>query len=243
MLRAPRDLGGNGDLVQLLGQRDRRLVHMLLAIGAALRDHRLDLGVLARVERLEREVLELPLQLVDTEPMGERGVDLERLASLLHLLLAPEILERPQGAAGRRELDQDDLQVVGHRDDHLAVVLGLGVRVNSWNWIRVSLETPSTIRGSPLRNSARTSSAPTSVSSITVEERKRDRLVVEPQLGTDLRDAERVVDERLTERRSRPRVLATRSRRLARANPWSTFELMVATWASNSSKKSSCRSA
>ena len=95
MLRAPRDLGGNGDLVQLLGQSDRRLVHMLLAIGAALRDHRLDLGVLARVERLEREVLELPLQLVDTEPMGERGVDLERLASLLHLLLAPEILERP----------------------------------------------------------------------------------------------------------------------------------------------------
>jgi hypothetical protein len=65
----------------------RRLAHVRLAVGAALGDHRLDLGVLPRVQRLEREVLELPLHLVNAEPVRERCIDLERLLRLLHLLL------------------------------------------------------------------------------------------------------------------------------------------------------------
>ena len=101
------------------------LVDLRLAIGAPIGDHRLDLGVLARVEDLEREVLELPLDRVDAEPVRERRVDLERLLRLLHLLLLAEVLDRPHVVEAVGELDQDDAHVLGHRDDHLAVVLGL----------------------------------------------------------------------------------------------------------------------
>ena len=129
--------------------------------------------------------------------MGERGVDLERLASLLHLL-APEILERPHVVQPVGELDQDDPQVVGHRDDHLAVVLGLGVLA--------ALELDPGQLGDALDEIRDLLSelgpylvcTHVGVFDYVVEERSGDRLVVEPQLGTDLRDAERVVDERLT---------------------------------------------
>ena len=87
VLRAAGDLGRDVDLLELGFEHRRRLADVLLAVGAALGDHRLDLGVLARVQRLEREVLELPLDRVDAEPVRERRVDLERLLRLLHLLL------------------------------------------------------------------------------------------------------------------------------------------------------------
>ena len=98
-----------------------------LAVGAALGDHRLDLLVLARMQRLEREVLELPLDRVDAEPVRERRVDLERLLRLLHLLLLAEVLDLAQVVQPVRELDQDHAHVLGHRDDQLAVVLRLGL--------------------------------------------------------------------------------------------------------------------
>ena len=60
---------------------------MALAVGAPLGDLRLDLRVLARVQRLEAEILELALEGVDPEPVRERRGDLERLVRLLDVLL------------------------------------------------------------------------------------------------------------------------------------------------------------
>ena len=57
--------------------------------------------------------------------MRERRVDLERLARLLDLLLLRQRLERAHVVEAVGELDQDDPDVGGHRDHHLAVVLGL----------------------------------------------------------------------------------------------------------------------
>ena len=54
---------------------------------ALLVDEQLDLLELARVERREREVLELPLDRVDAQAVRERREDLERLLRLLLLLL------------------------------------------------------------------------------------------------------------------------------------------------------------
>jgi len=79
------------------------------------------------MQRLEREVLELPLERVDTEAMRERRVHLERLACLLHLLLLGQRADRPQVVHAVRELDHDDADVLRHRQDHLAVRLGLGL--------------------------------------------------------------------------------------------------------------------
>ena len=75
----------------------------------------------------EGEVLELPLDRVDAEPVGERGEDLERLLRLLLLLRLRHRADRAHVVEPVGELDQDDPDVLGHRDHHLAVVLGLAV--------------------------------------------------------------------------------------------------------------------
>ena len=197
MLRAARDLGGDVDLLELLVQDELRLVHVLLAVGAALGDHGLDLGVLARVERLEREVLELPLQLVDAEAVGERRVDLERLARLLHLLLAAEVLERAHVVQPVGELDQDDPDVLGHRDDHLPVVLGLGVLAALELDPRQLGDALDEVRDLVAELGPHLVDPDLGVLDDVVEQRGGDRLVVEPQLGADLGGAERVKDEGL----------------------------------------------
>ena len=96
-----------------------------LALVALLGDQALDLLVLARVQRREREVLELPLDRVDTEAVRERRVDLERLARLLDLLLLGHRVDRAHVVQAVGELDQDDPHVGGHRHHHLAVVVRL----------------------------------------------------------------------------------------------------------------------
>ena len=78
------------------------------------------------LEHLEREVLELPLDLPDPEPLGERRVDLHasggRSAAASRAGSAPE---RAHVVQPVRELDQDDADVVRHRQEHLPDVLGL----------------------------------------------------------------------------------------------------------------------
>jgi len=110
----------------LFARCGRRLpVDLLLAGGATVGDHRLDLGVLPRVEDLEGEILELPLHGMDSEPVGEWRVDLECLLGLLHLLLPAEVLDRAHVVQPVGELDQDHAHVLRHRHDHLAIVLRL----------------------------------------------------------------------------------------------------------------------
>jgi hypothetical protein len=115
----------DAERLELLGEVAAGLGHVALALLALLVDQALDLLVLARVQRGEREVLELPLDRVDTETVRERRVDLERLLGLLDLLLLRHRAERAHVVEAVGELDQDDPDVRGHRDHHLAVVLGL----------------------------------------------------------------------------------------------------------------------
>ena len=62
---------------------------------ARLRDLGRELLVLAGVEVLEREVLELDLDPLDAEAVRERRVDLHRLGGDALLLLGRQVLERP----------------------------------------------------------------------------------------------------------------------------------------------------
>ena len=77
------------------------------------------------MEALEREVLELPLDRVDPQPVRQRRVDLERFARFLDLLLLGQRRDRAHVVEAVGELDQDDPDVRGHRHHHLPVVLGL----------------------------------------------------------------------------------------------------------------------
>jgi hypothetical protein len=95
-------------------------------------------------------------------------------------------------------------RVLRHRDDHLAVVLGFG--------LLAALELDARQLGDALDQlgdlvtelGAHLLDVGAGVLDDVVEERCRDRLLVEPQLRTDLRRAPRVVDEVLAGRRCCP---------------------------------------
>ena len=111
--RSPRDLLADLDQV-------------LLAGGRALGDQADDLVVDLGVERRERQVLELPLDGVHAQPVGERGVDLQRLAGLLLRRARRDELPRAGVVQPVGELDDEHPDVAGHGHDHLADRLGLG---------------------------------------------------------------------------------------------------------------------
>ena len=82
MLDPTPNLGLYPGLAQVADQLRARAVYEGLPVAPARGDEALDLLVAPRVQRREREVLELPLEGIDPEPVGERGVDLERLRRL-----------------------------------------------------------------------------------------------------------------------------------------------------------------
>jgi hypothetical protein len=80
------DLRLDPDLLQLFGEKGAGVGDVGLALVALLGDQLFDFGVLARVQGGEGEVLQLPLDRVDPEPVGERRVDLQRLAPSVRML-------------------------------------------------------------------------------------------------------------------------------------------------------------
>ncbi len=197
MLRAAADLGRDADLLQLVVELAAGLLDEPLAVVPPLVHHRLDLGVAPRVQRLEREILELPLERVDAEAVCERRVHLEGLARLLHLLLLGQRADRAQVVHAVGELDQDDPDVLGHRQDHLAVRLGLRLLPRPELDAR-ELRHPVDEQGDLLAELGRdVVAARAGVLEDVVQERRDDhgRLLAEP--GADLRDRDRVHDERL----------------------------------------------
>ncbi len=83
------------------------------------------LAIGLRLERLERQVLELPLDVPDAQALRQWGVDLERLAGDPALLLVGQRVEGAHVVEPVCQLDQDDPDVVRHRQEHLPDVLGL----------------------------------------------------------------------------------------------------------------------
>ncbi len=112
-------------VLELRAQRARELVDhrfRALALGLDLRAQRI---VRLGLEILERQLLELVLDLAHPEPVGDRRVDVERFLGNLHATLFRQVLERPHVVETVGELDQDDADVVNHGQEHLAEVLRL----------------------------------------------------------------------------------------------------------------------
>jgi hypothetical protein len=147
------------------------------------------------VQRLEREVLELPLQLVDAEAVRERRVDLERLLRLLDLFLLAEVLDLAQVVQPVRELDEDHADVFRHRDDHLPVVLRLRLLARLELHARQLRDPVDELRDLVAELGAHLLELDARVLDDVVEQRGRDRLLVHAQPGEDQRDAVRMVDE------------------------------------------------
>ncbi len=84
-----------------------------------------DLVVTLRVERREGEILQLPLQRVHPEPVGQRSVDLQGLPGLALLLVLGQEAQRAHVVQAGGKLDHKGPGVAGHRDHHPPDRLGL----------------------------------------------------------------------------------------------------------------------
>jgi hypothetical protein len=197
VLDAPVHVGLYPGLAQVPDELRPRSVDEGLPVAAACGHEALYLLVAPRVQGGKREVLELPLERVDPEPVGQRSVDLQRLRGLGKLGLALEVGERAHVVEPVGELDDDDAHVPAHRHDHLPQGLRLGV-----------LQVPG---GQPLELGDPVDDLRQIVPELlfelllgdagvlqhVVQQGGRDRRRVEAQLGEDVCRRERVVDEGL----------------------------------------------
>jgi len=78
-----------------------------------------------RVEVAEGQILQLPLELPDTEAVGDRSKDLQRLAGNGLLSFRGQCPERPHVVQAVGQLDDHHADVIHHGEEHLAQVLGL----------------------------------------------------------------------------------------------------------------------
>ena len=170
-------------------------VDVVLALLALLVDQALDLLVLARVQRGEGEVLELPLDRVDAEAVRDRRVDLQGLLGLVDLLLLGHRADRAHVVQAIGELDEDDPDVRGHRDHHLAVVLGLRL-VAAGEGDAGELGDAVDERGDLVAEAlADLVERRARVLDGVVQQRRAQRLGVQAHARADLRHADRVHDE------------------------------------------------
>jgi hypothetical protein len=78
-----------------------------------------------RVDELEGEILQFAEKLVEPQPIGDRRVDLQRLARDAAALVGAHGGHRLQVVVPIGKLDQHHAQVARHGHQHLAEVLGL----------------------------------------------------------------------------------------------------------------------
>jgi len=127
VLRPPVDVGVDAVLVEPLGERVDRLLDDGLPFGKPLADPPPDLVVHLRIQDLEGEILQFPLDLIDPQAMGQGGVDLQGLLGDGKLFVPSVGREGSHVVEPIGQLDEDHPDVPGHHQEHLAQVFRLVV--------------------------------------------------------------------------------------------------------------------
>jgi hypothetical protein len=121
------DVGGEALLRQLAREHLAHLGDVLGALRLGGLDLLLQVGVRARLEVAEAQVLQLALEAGDAQAVRQRRVDLHGLAGDAVLSVGAHVLERAHVVEAVAELDQEHADVARHRHQHLAEVLRLPV--------------------------------------------------------------------------------------------------------------------
>ena len=125
MLRAAGDVGLDVRIVKGPAQLVDDVVDGLHPLLAAHGDAVDQVVVALRVQVAEAQVLQLPLDGVDAQAVGQGRVDLDGLLGGAHALCLVAELEGAHVVQPVGELDDDDADVLGHGEEHLAQGLGL----------------------------------------------------------------------------------------------------------------------
>ena len=197
MLRAALEVGGDArGLQRRLQLGDRTLDEAFAALAPRVEELR-ELPEPLRLDDLEREILELPLHLPDSEAFRERGIDLEGLARDPALLLRWQRGQRAHVVEAVGELDEDDADVLRHREEHFSDVLGLLLLVRERAELAELRHAIDKVRDLLAEAFLDVREAELGVFGNVVEERGLDRDRVEAELGEDLGRGDRVRDEGL----------------------------------------------
>ncbi len=126
VLRPSGDLGADARRGELPGERRHDVLDVTLPIEPPLVELSGDRLVYLRLEDAQGKILELPLELPDAQPVGERREEIEHLARrrLLHRDVA-RAREVAKGLGALGELDHHHAHVLDHREQHLAQPLRL----------------------------------------------------------------------------------------------------------------------
>ena len=85
-----------------------------------------NLGEVVWFEDGKRAVFEFPFELADTEAVRQRDIDFHRLAGDALLFFGFGDVDGAHVVQAVGQFDQHNTRVIGHRDEHFAVVFGLG---------------------------------------------------------------------------------------------------------------------
>jgi len=114
---------------QLGFDRGLDLVDDFLAVAAGGFHRFLDHFVTVWVQMHEGDVFELLVDLVEPETVGDGGVDVQRFLGDAADFLRLHGIQRAHVMEAIGQLDQDDADIARHRQQHLAEVFGLGLRL------------------------------------------------------------------------------------------------------------------
>ena len=119
-LLATGDDGNEIRLGETLPDDVQQAIHDLAPVAARGLDRLGEDPVTQRVEVLEAEILKLEVQRVQSKPIGDGRVDIERFLGDALLVRLRHRIQRAHVMQPVGELDQDDAHVARHRKQHLA---------------------------------------------------------------------------------------------------------------------------
>ena len=130
MLHAPVDVAVDVGLPQAAGDLVVDGGHEAVILSGLFIQSLHDLPVADGVQIFQAQILQLPLHLLHSQPVGNGGIDLHGLEGLLLLLLRGLVLHGAHIVEPVGDLDEDHPDVLGHGQQHfpevLHLLLGLG---------------------------------------------------------------------------------------------------------------------
>ena len=125
MLRAAFDLGVDTHLLDPRVQFPDDVIEEFLTLRPLLRDRTDQFVVRIRIGIAQAQVLQFPLDLIDTETVCKRRVDIAGLQRDRLLALRTLVLHGTHIVEAVRKFNQDHADILGHRQEHLTHVLRL----------------------------------------------------------------------------------------------------------------------